>query len=232
MLAKRRKRLFRKPIPWPSGVAVLTLGLITLAACAPRSDYWSPVEAPKKNRVSWAEFNHPVRFAGSSTNLGKEERDSMLRFLHRVAGGQGVRITLAAGSSGNARLALQRETTLADILRKNGYATSLGESPKGKAIPVNSVRVTVGRHVLTSPACPDWSKSATGDPSNRVSSNFGCATETDLGLMVADPGVLLHGVDEVGPADGEAVAVGIKAYRANKIEKPEAAASLSGVGGK
>src|SRR5690606_18834183 len=95
----------------------------------------------------------------------------------------------------------------------------LGEQPTGPG--ASGARVTVGRYVVKPPACPDWSKPATGDPANQVTSNFGCATETNLGLMVADPGVLLRGVDQMAPADGEAVAVGIKNYREGKIEKPE-----------
>ena len=226
MLAKRRKRLFRKSVRWPSGAMVLMLGVIALAACAPRTTYWSPAESPKKNRVSWAEFHHPVRFAGTSTTLARDEQEALLRFLHRVGRGQGVRIVLAAGPSENARVALRRETALADFLRGRGYAVSLGELPTGAEFRDSGARVTVGRHVVKPPNCPDWSKPATGDPANRVSSNFGCATETNLGLMVADPGMLLRGVDEVGPADGEAVAKGIKSYREGEIEKPPAVTPL------
>jgi pilus assembly protein CpaD len=204
------------------GTTVLTLGLLTLAACAPRTMHWSPVESPKKNQVSWAEFHHPVQFAGAATTVSKTEQDALLRFLHRVGRGQGVRIELAAGASDNTRLGLQREMALADVLRKSGYAVSIGESPKGKPSPDDIVRVTVGRHLVKAPACPDWSKPATGDSANHVSSNFGCATETNFGLMVADPGVLLHGVDEVGPADGEAATVGIRDYRKGDVEKLKA----------
>ena len=217
---KRRKRLFPKPLAW-SRITVLALGVITLAACAPRTTFWVPEESPKKNRVSWAEFHHPVRFAGTSATLRQEEQQALLRFLQRVGRGEGTRIMLAASASENARLGLQRETALADFLRQRGYAVTLGEAPTGALFRNGGVRVTVGRHVVTPPDCPDWSKRATGDPSNRVSGNYGCATETNLGLMVADPGVLLGGVDEVGPADGEVVAKGVKDYREGNIEKPE-----------
>ena len=218
MLSKRRRRRFRKQMRLPSGIAVLALGVIALAACAPRTSYWSPVEAPKKNRVTWAEFHHPVQFPGTSTTLTKAEQEELLRFLHRVGRGQGVKIMLAGGPAENARLSLRRETALADFLRERGYRVSLGEQPTGPG--AGGARVTVGRHVVKPPNCPDWSKPATGDPANQVSSNFGCATETNLGLMVADPGVLLRGVDQMAPADGEAVTVGIKNYREGNIEKP------------
>ena len=82
------------------------------------------------------------------------------------------------------------------------------------------------------PSCPDWSKESTGDSANRVTSNFRCATESNLGLMVANPEVLIRGT-HTGPADGEAITVGIESYRKGEIEKPPAtsARELTGGGG-
>lgn len=42
------------------------------------------------------------------------------------------------------------------------------------------------------PGCPDWSHDVGGDRETQ-SSNYGCATSTNLALMVADPADLLHG---------------------------------------
>ena len=77
------------------------------------------------------------------------------------------------------------------------------------------MRVTVGRYVVTPPNCPDWTKPATGDPGNNVSSNFGCATTANLGLMIADPGALVRGY-AAGPGDGEMLAKGVQNYREDK----------------
>ena len=62
-----------------------------------------------------------------------------------------------------------------------------------------------------------------------MASNFGCATETNLGLMVVDPGTLVRG-QPMGPADGEAQAKSIKDYREGNAVAP-ASVSISGGAG-
>jgi len=220
MIANRKRRLFRKTSRLGPACAVGILGLAVLASCAQRTTEWSPAEAPKQNVVRWAEFHHPVGFTAASAEPARTERDALARFLDRVGRGEGVRITLASPAGGNARLGLQRETALADFIRGQGFRVALGPAdPKG-GTGRDSVRVTVGRHIVKPPACPDWSRDDSADSANRVTSNFGCATATNLGLMVADPGVLVRGTD-LGPADAEAVVPGVKKYREGK-EKPPA----------
>jgi pilus assembly protein CpaD len=205
---------------------VLVLGLAVLAACAPRTGEWSPAESPKKNVVHWAEFHHPVRFTAVTAEPGRAERDALAQFLDRVGRGQGVRITVASPAGNDARLGLRRETALADFIRDRGFSVTLGQAEPKDGAGSDSVRVTVGRFVSKPPACPDWSKPASGDPTNNVTSNFGCATATNLGLMIADPGVLARGTD-LGPADAEATAVGIKDYRLGKEKLPEKTSPLT-----
>ena len=65
-----------------------------------------------------------------------------------------------------------------------------------------------------------------GGVSLQQSSNFGCANERNLGLMVANPADLLRG-REPGPADGDFAAFGIQRYRADKTE-PLLSTSTSG----
>ena len=81
------------------------------------------------------------------------------------------------------------------------------DAPVGEA-----VKVIVRRYVVTLPGCPDW----TGRPGisydNAASSNFGCATAVNLGLMVADPGDIVAG-RHPGLMDGEFIARSIERYR-------------------
>lgn len=233
MMSLNRRRSFRKSSRLAPMCVVLIAGAAVLASCAPRTNYWSPSESPKRNVVRWAEFHHPVRFAANSAEPARTENEMLVRFLDRIGRGQGVRISLASANGGNARLGLQRETALADFLRDQGFQVALGSAERSRTAAPNSVRVTVGRYIAKPPACPDWSKEATGDPANRVTSNFGCATATNLGLMVADPGVLVRGTD-IGPADAEAVAAGVKSYREGKQEEAAPVTPLSisvGTGG-
>lgn len=231
-MMRRKKKLFVRPERWPSGALVAAIGVVAmLASCAPRTTQWSPVEAPKELQVKWAEFHHSVQFGNTSSLLGKSEKRMLDRFLTRVGRGQGVKITVTAPTLNSSKLLQKREMVLANYLRQRGFSVALGQPKNSAVFKLNDVRVTVGRHIVKAPACPDWSKPAIGDEANRVTSNFGCATQTNLGLMVADPGVLLHGTDQIGPADGEALAKGIKNYREDKVRIPGAQDTLSAGGG-
>jgi pilus assembly protein CpaD len=229
MLMNMKRRYFLQSGTRSVRHLCLAMGLVFLTACADRTTYWSPSISPKKNKVSWAEYHHPVNFSNTSTQMNKTEKKALSRFLGRVGRGHGVSVMLATGSS---TLAKRRETSLARHLIGRGYSVSRIPARKSHSVRANSVRVTVGRYIVTPPACPDWSKEATGDPANRSTSNFRCATETNLGLMVANPEALIRGT-QIGPADGEAITVGIESYRKGEIEKPAAtsARELAGGGG-
>lgn len=54
--------------------------------------------------------------------------------------------------------------------------------------------------VASVPNCPNWNGEVGGERESQ-SSNFGCATSTNLAAMVADPADLLHGRSADTPAD-------------------------------
>jgi len=77
--------------------------------------------------------------------------------------------------------------------------------------PGQAVSVIVSRYVVSLPGCPDWS----GERftyNNVPTSNWGCASATNLGRMVARPEDLIHGRDP-GSFDGEYGASSIDLYR-------------------
>lgn len=203
------------------------LVLASLGACTPRTENWSPAQSPKRNLVSWAEYHHSVAFRARSAELGADQRAALADFLGRNGGGEGVRLFVAAPEAGDPALALRREAAVAGLLRASGRKAEL--APALPAEAGEMVRVTVGRYVVTPPNCPDWSKPATGDSGNSVSSNFGCATTANLGLMIADPGALIRGYP-AGPGDGEFLARGVQDYREGKTA-PLAGGSTAQPGG-
>ena len=78
------------------------------------------------------------------------------------------------------------------------------------------VELVLERYLVTLPPCPDWSRQSGTDFANLPHSNFGCATETNLGLMVAEPRDLVRGRG-LAPADGVQQAEGIVRYRTGKV---------------
>jgi pilus assembly protein CpaD len=65
--------------------------------------------------------------------------------------------------------------------------------------------------MVTLPPCPNWSKASGADFTNTSASNFGCATTSNLALMVASPADLAGG-RELGPADGRVAVAAMQRY--------------------
>ena len=59
------------------------------------------------------------------------------------------------------------------------------------AIPPGIVRVIASRATASVPNCPDWGDKLA--PSVATSPNFGCATNSNLAAMIADPNDLVLG---------------------------------------
>lgn len=227
---RNRKRRFKRKRTgrW---LFIVTAALVTLAACSPPDTAeWSPVESPKKNQVDWVAFHHTIQFGARNVTLGDRAKSGLSRFVRRLGSGEGVRITVAATADADGALvAGRREAAVTAYLRELGLRPRLAPAPVGRGAGKAAVVVTIGRYVVTTPRCPDWSKPSHKDFDNRVSSNLGCATETNLGLMVADPGTLLRG-RPLGPADAEAQAKTIENYRAGEVEEVATEATTEGGG--
>lgn len=215
---KRGRRVKRR-------LTLLAAAVIGLGACAPATEHWTPAESPKSPRIDWVTFHHRVAFDPGAPGMTEDEAARLARFIRRLAdpAASSTRVTVQGARDRDTRLAIRREATVLARLRNAGLAPVLAPAADGAAAG-DGVTVTVGRYVASAPRCPDWSKPADGDPANVPSSNFGCATATNLVRMVVDPGTLVRG-RAPGPADGEALAGGIEAYR--KGEAQEATPALT-----
>ena len=81
-----------------------------------------------------------------------------------------------------------------------------------KVTSLQQVRLKVARYSAEVPGCPNWSDDPARSFTNELSSNFGCATATNLALMVDDPRDLLRGRD-LAPADGAFLANTLGLYQ-------------------
>jgi pilus assembly protein CpaD len=60
-------------------------------------------------------------------------------------------------------------------------------------IEPGQARIVITRASASVPGCPDWSAKSDMNYTNGTSPNFGCATNSNLAAMVADPQDLLEG---------------------------------------
>ena len=84
-------------------------------------------------------------------------------------------------------------------------------------IAPGTVRVVVTRMTASVPNCPDYSRVYTPDWSQSTSSNYGCAVNSNLAAMVADPADLVRGVNGSSLTDP---VTGSKAINALRGAKP------------
>jgi pilus assembly protein CpaD len=190
----------------------LCLGLM-LAGCNPEAPAWSPADtSPKPLKVDYVKLQHPAAFAPGSAKLAAGEPEKLAAFLDnaQVTSEDHVYLEPASGDA----LAAQRIGQLAHQLSQHGIgATTL--PPAAEGVAPNQLLVLVERYVVTPPNCPDWSKDPVSNHDNTPPSNFGCATVTNLGLMVADPRDLVIG-RKLGPEVGDPALYAIERYQAGK----------------
>jgi pilus assembly protein CpaD len=82
----------------------------------------------------------------------------------------------------------------------------------GAVVP-GTVRVVVSRNRAEVPGCPNWSVPSQPNYANREMSNYGCAVNSNLAAMVANPEDLFHGREGNGVEDAMTGAKAIQYYR-------------------
>jgi pilus assembly protein CpaD len=208
------------------GRILFAAAALALTGCAltPQNAQWGEADSPKENKVVFLRQTHVVHFAPDNDRLSDEESRLLDTFLSREAVGYGDRISLVPAATGHEardeRLALRRGEAVAAHLNSLGVRAAAPERTSFES--ADTVTVVVGRYVVIPPHCPDWRKPSEDDPSNTPSSNLGCATATNLGLMVADPGDLVYG-QPAPVSDGDHDVYSVQRYRTGTIRMPHGA---------
>jgi len=194
-------------------LAIASLAIVVGCQSLPHLEDFSNIPQPKRPQVNEVQYSHEVSFTPASANLDGKEGERLIGFLNNA---QAARKDVFYLVSGNAEipaaLSAARKNSVADYLSTFGVQVSSLSSDFAVKIPArDAVNLVIRRYVVTLPGCPDWS----GERftyNNVPTSNWGCASATNFGLMVAEPGDILHGRGE-GYADGEYAATSISNYR-------------------
>ena len=101
---------------------------------------------------------------------------------------------------------------VARVAGQYGMLVSQGAPVTQGTIPPGSVRVVVSRARADVPGCPNWSRPSSPDFENRMMSNFGCAVNSNLATMVANPQDLIHGREGNPYVDADAATRGVSVY--------------------
>jgi pilus assembly protein CpaD len=194
-----------------TGWALLAAMLVALflSGCSHQP---SPMnDPPKAIVVKPVLATHPVYFGDGSAMLSPEEIDGLRAFLGE---GRITRIDSITIEAGDSQLGAARASRVSDALSNLGYTHVVAPSSEPGG---NAVAVVVKRLAAMAPACPDWGPVGNYDPRNLPMKNLGCASATNLYLMVADPRDLVSG-RLLGPADGDEAVRSVDNYRSGKLD--------------
>jgi pilus assembly protein CpaD len=100
-----------------------------------------------------------------------------------------------------------------DVAGKYGMMVLPAAPVTAGMVPEGTVRVVVSRTRAVVAGCPNWTVPSQPNFENRSMSNYGCAVNSNLAAMVADPRDLFHGREGTGVGDADTAAKAVDFYR-------------------
>jgi pilus assembly protein CpaD len=202
----------RSPSAFAAAIA-LSLGL-TLSACGdqPNNPSLSSVNQPVVERSNFA-----LDVAAGADGLTIPEQQRLAGWFETMDLRYGDRVAIDGASASAVR------EDVAALAARHGLLLSDAAPVTGGFLQPGTVRVVVTRTKAYVPDCPDWSDSYNANLGNNTSDNYGCAVNSNIAAMVADPEHLLHGAR----SNGETVVMSsTKAIETFREAKPTGAGGL------
>jgi pilus assembly protein CpaD len=156
--------------------------------------------------VTSADYVFDASAPGGS--LAPGEADRLNGWFQGLGLGYGDAVFVEGAFDGPAR------AQVADIAGRYGMLIRPGSPVTAGLVQPDSVRVVVSRRRAEVPGCPNWSIPAQPNVENRNMSNYGCAVNSNLAAMIADPVDLIHGREGAGVTDTATASKAVDFYRA------------------
>ena len=121
---------------------------------------------------------------------------------------------------------------VAQVAGNFGMMVQAGTPVTAGAVNPGSVRVIVTRTRASVPGCPNWSVASQPNYNNRSMSNYGCAVNSNLAAMVANPGDLVHGREGTVLVDPNTGTRAVDLYRTTPPTGAKGLQSVTTQGGK
>lgn len=188
-----------------TAVAVLLLGTgIAQAGSINRSD--DSVHQPTVSRTDYV-----LDIGATPMGLAPGEPDRLAGWFDGLNLGYGDTITLddPSGRRGGAA-----QDAVAAIVARYGMLLARDAAPVTAGHPApGTVRIVVSRAVATVEGCPDYRHGNFAEYSGSATSNYGCATASNLAAMIANPEDLVVGHQGDRSSDAMLSVKAIKTYR-------------------
>ncbi|MCB1514200.1 MAG: CpaD family pilus assembly protein [Hyphomicrobiaceae bacterium] len=190
-------------LPGPALKTICLCGLaVILAACKHGDDGarvagWSLVDPSEAHPilVSQKPSTLSLEVSRGSYGLSPAQRADVLDFAtrYRVSDTGNSRLVIAAPSgTSNEVSAMQAVHQIRTILTELGFGdAAISVEPYQASKGHAPVRISYMRYVAEAPECGIWPTNLANDPGNTPYANFGCATQRNFAMQVANPADLL-----------------------------------------
>ncbi|BDI60422.1 CpaD family pilus assembly protein [Qipengyuania nanhaisediminis] len=201
------------------GAAALALGL-ALAGCGgmPSNTSLYSVKQPVVERA-----NYTLDIDTNRSGLAISEQQRLNGWFETMDLRYGDRVTIDDPSANPAVAEAVNE-----LAGRYGLIVSPVAPTTNGVIQPGQARVVITRSTASVPGCPDWSASSDMNYTNGTSPGYGCAVNSNLAAMVANPEDLLEGQR----GNGETViATGTRAIEVYREAAPTGAGGLQNANG-
>jgi pilus assembly protein CpaD len=200
-----------------TGAVALSLGL-ALGACGNMPTNKS-LYSTKQPVVERSNYTFDVQTGSGGLTIPEQQRlagwfEAMdLRYGDRVS----IEDPMMSGAT---------KAAVAELAARHGILVSEGAPVTSGYVQPGQARVVITRSTAGVPGCPDWSAKSDMNYNNATSPGFGCATNSNLAAMVANPEDLVEGQK----GDGETtIMTSNKAIDSYRNQAPSGAEGLSSV---
>lgn len=202
-------------MPQASKIALMGLTCVFLVSgCGNNMANYTGVEPQNRNEVEMVRIPFSVNFEEGSTSLSKMEISRLNYFLasSNITYGNEFSMDFPLDRNGNlSEIDTKRLSYMSNLLKDSGIYMSEAVTPYGMEPRANTGRLIVSKYVVTIPEC-GWSQPSYPNYENAPTSNLGCASQANLGLMIANPKDLLTGQSD-GKTNAERAAFAVERYQ-------------------
>lgn len=195
--------LKRRPLSAALSIAAAVAAALSIAGCRPGEPSsghvagWVLVDPAQRHPiiVSQQPTTTTVRVPRGADGLSAQQRAHVVSFLSRYrsdAGNSRLRIAVPSGAP-NEVAAMAAAADVRNLIRELGFDESNVniEAYHEDGDPAPPIRISYARYVAEAPNCGMWPTNIGDDSRNVPFPNFGCATQRNFAVMVANPADLL-----------------------------------------
>ena len=184
---------------------------LTLAVCVSLSGCATNRGLESLNQPVVSRTNYTLDVASYGGGVPLPEQRRLAGWFETLDLRYGDRISVDdPGASGATREAVAAIAARYGLLVGEDAPVTTGQIAPG------TVRIVVSRSSATVPNCPNWSAKSDTNLNNATYPNYGCAVNSNLAAMVADPEHLLHGAKGSGETVVMSSSKAIGSYREAK----------------